>query len=61
MQLNYNTEAPKRPVNLTANNELVSLVRSEKGNLSKLFEESIDCVSFRTRAHTLEEREQSGF
>jgi antitoxin CcdA len=41
MQLNYNTDAPKRPVNLTANSELINMVRSEKGNLSKLFEESM--------------------
>lgn len=41
MQLTYNTNAPRRPVNLTANSELVKLVRSEKGNLSSLFEQSM--------------------
>ena len=41
MQLTYNTDAPKRPVNLTANSELVNRVRSENGNLSKLFEHSM--------------------
>lgn len=41
MQLTYNTSAPKRPVNLTANSELVNMVRSENGNLSKIFEHSM--------------------
>jgi antitoxin CcdA len=44
MQLFYNTDAPKRPVNLTANSDLVNMVRSENGNLSKLFEQSM--ISF---------------
>lgn len=41
MQLSYNTQAPRRHVNLTANAELVDLVRKEKGNLSSLFEQSM--------------------
>jgi antitoxin CcdA len=41
MQLSYNTHAPRRAVNLTANSELVNRVRSEKGNLSSLFEQSM--------------------
>ena len=41
MQLNYNTTAPRRPVNLTANSDLVNMVRNEKGNLSKLFEQTM--------------------
>lgn len=41
MQLVYNTNAPKRPVNLTANSDLVNMVRNEKGNLSKLFEQTM--------------------
>lgn len=41
MPFNYNTDAPKRPVNLTANSKQVNMVRSEKGNLSKLFDQSI--------------------
>lgn len=41
MQLSYNANAQRRSVNLTANSELVNMVRSEKGNLSKLFEQSM--------------------
>ena len=41
MQLAYNTNAPRRPVNLTANSDLVNMVRNEKGNLSKLFEQTM--------------------
>ena len=41
MQLNYNTNAPRKHVNLTANSELVNLVKEEKGNLSALFEKSM--------------------
>lgn len=41
MQLNYDTHAPRRPVNLSANSDLVELVRSNKGNLSALLEQSM--------------------
>lgn len=41
MQLSYNTNAPRRPVNLTANSDLVNMVRAENGNLSKLFEQTM--------------------
>lgn len=41
MQLSYNTNAPRKHVNLTANSELVNLVKEEKGNLSALFEKSM--------------------
>lgn len=41
MQPCYNTQAPRRPVNLTANSDLVEQVRSKKGNLSALFEQSM--------------------
>lgn len=41
MQLAYNKNAPKRPVNLTANSDLVSMVRNENGNLSRLFEQAM--------------------
>jgi antitoxin CcdA len=41
MQLSYNTNAPRRPVNLTANSDLVNMVRSENGNLSKLLEQTM--------------------
>jgi len=41
MQLAYNVQAVRRPVNLTANSDLIERVRSEKGNLSALFEQSM--------------------
>ena len=41
MQLNYDTHAPRRAVNLSANSDLVELVRSNKGNLSALLEQSM--------------------
>lgn len=41
MQLNYNNNAPKKHVNLTANTELLAMVRKEKGNLSAIFERSM--------------------
>jgi antitoxin CcdA len=41
MQLSYNTNAPRKHVNLTANSDLVNLVKEEKGNLSALFEQSM--------------------
>ncbi len=41
MQLDYNIYAARKPVNLTANSDLVNRVRSEKGNLSALFEQSM--------------------
>ncbi len=41
MQLAYNVQAARRPVNLTANSDLIDRVRSEKGNLSALFEQSM--------------------
>ncbi|MHB8121684.1 MAG: type II toxin-antitoxin system CcdA family antitoxin [Desulfuromonadaceae bacterium] len=56
MHVNYNTNAPKRPVNLTANSDLVNLVRGEKGNLSKLFEQSmISFLAEQELAHWKEE------
>lgn len=41
MQLAYNEKAARRHVNLTANSDLVNKVRSEKGNLSALFEQAM--------------------
>lgn len=41
MQPGYNTSAPRRHVNLTANSDLVNRVRNEKGNLSALFEQAM--------------------
>jgi post-segregation antitoxin (ccd killing protein) len=41
MQPDYNTTAPRRHVNLTANSDLVNRVRNEKGNLSALFEQAM--------------------
>jgi len=41
MQPAYNSNAPRKHVNLTANSALVNLLKEEKGNLSALFEQSI--------------------
>lgn len=41
MQLDYNEKAARRHVNLTANSDLINKVRSEKGNLSALFEQAM--------------------
>lgn len=41
MQLDYNENAARRPVNLTANSDLINRVRNEKGNLSGLLEASM--------------------
>lgn len=41
MQLSYNTNAHRQPVNLSANSDLINMVRNEKGNLSKLLEQSM--------------------
>lgn len=41
MQLDYDTYAPRKHVNLTANSDLVNRVRNEKGNLSALFEQAM--------------------
>ena len=41
MQLAYDEKAARRPVNLTANSDLINRVRSEKGNLSGLLESSM--------------------
>lgn len=46
MQLSYNRSAPRRAVNLTANSDLVNMVRAEQGNLSQLLEQSM--ISFLT-------------
>lgn len=41
MQLSYNSNAPCKHVNLTANSNLVNLVKEKKGNLSDLSEQSM--------------------
>lgn len=41
MRFDYNTNAPRKHVNLTANSDLVEQVRNEKGNLSALFEQAM--------------------
>jgi len=57
MELSYNTHAPKKHVNLTANTELIDLVRKEKGNLSALFEQSM--IEFITRRDLERWKEES--
>ena len=57
MQLSYNSNASRRPVNLTANSELVNMVRSEKGNLSKLFEQTM--ITFLTERELVRWKEEN--
>jgi post-segregation antitoxin (ccd killing protein) len=57
MQLTYNERAVRRPVNLTANSELIDRVRSEKGNLSALFEQSM--VTFLAERELLRWKEEN--
>ena len=57
MQINYNTHAKKKHVNLTANTELVDLVRKEKGNLSAIFEQSM--IEFITKRDLERWKEES--
>ena len=60
MHLSYNTQAPKKHVNLTANTELIDLVRKEKGNLSAIFEQSmIEYITERELARWKEENKAS--
>jgi antitoxin CcdA len=57
MQLSYNTSAPRRPVNLTANSDLVNMVRSENGNLSKLLEQTM--ITFLTERELYRWKEEN--
>ncbi|MEI6207156.1 MAG: type II toxin-antitoxin system CcdA family antitoxin [Desulfuromonadales bacterium] len=57
MQISYNTNAPRRPVNLTANSDLVNMVRSENGNLSKLLEQTM--ITFLTERELYRWKEEN--
>ena len=57
MQLSYNTNAPRRPVNLTANSDLVNMVRSENGNLSRLLEQTM--ITFLTERELYRWKEEN--
>lgn len=57
MQLDYNVKAARRPVNLTANGDLIDRVRSEKGNLSALFEQSM--ITFLAERELIRWKEQN--
>ena len=57
MQLSYNTNAPRKHVNLTANSDLVNLVKDEKGNLSALFEQSM--ISFLAERELIRWKEEN--
>ena len=57
MQPTYNVQAPRRPVNLSANSDLIERVRSEKGNLSALFEQSM--VNFLAERELMRWKEES--
>ena len=61
MQLSYNTNAPKRPVNLTANSDLVNKVRSENGNLSKLLEQTMITFLAERELHRWKEENKASF
>lgn len=41
MQIVYNSKAPRRPVNLSLNGDLVAKARAERLNLSSIAEEAI--------------------
>ena len=57
MQLSYNINAPRRPVNLTANSHLVSMVRAENGNLSQLLEQTM--ITFLAERELVRWKEQN--
>jgi len=57
MQLAYDIKAARRPVNLTANIDLINRVRSEKGNLSALFEQSM--ITFLTDRELIRWKEEN--
>jgi post-segregation antitoxin (ccd killing protein) len=60
MQRAYNVRAARRPVNLTANSDLIDRVRSEKGNLSALLEQSmVTFLAERELMHWKEENQAS--
>ncbi len=57
MQPTYNVKAARRPVNLTANSDLIDRVRSEKGNLSALLEQSM--VTFLAECELMRWKEEN--
>ena len=61
MQLYYNTNAPRRPVNLTANSDLVNMVRSENGNLSKLLEQTMITFLTERELYRWKEKNKAAF
>ncbi len=57
MQLCYDVNAQRRHVNLTANSDLVNLVKQAKGNLSALFEQAM--ITFLTEREMLRWKEEN--
>jgi antitoxin CcdA len=57
MHIFYDTSAPRRPVNLTANSDLVKRVRHENGNLSQLFEQTM--ITFLTERELFRWKEEN--
>jgi antitoxin CcdA len=57
MQINYNIHSPRRHVNLTANSDLINLVRKEKGNLSAILEQSM--ITFLTERELMRWKEEN--
>jgi antitoxin CcdA len=54
MPMHYNLSAPKRPVNLTLNSDLVTKARAEGLNLSALAEEAVATALARRTRERLE-------
>ncbi len=57
MQHSYDRHAPRRPVNLTANSDLINRIRAEQGNLSQLLEQSM--INFLAERELLRWKEQN--
>ena len=61
MRITYDTKAPRRHVNLTANGDLVQRVRQEKGNLSAIFEQSLIAFLAEQELNRWKEESQASF
>ncbi len=57
MQLSFNRHAPRRSVNLTANSDLINMVRAEQGNLSQLLEQTM--INFLAERELIHWKEQN--
>ena len=57
MQFSYNLHSPRRHANLTANSDLINLVRKEKGNLSAILVQSM--ITFFTERELMRWKEKN--